>query len=167
MRPHRSFAHRIPAQVVHDGLPPTALQLEHAIDGRDLAVTVALLYGTPHEKRVPVASVRLAGDQPVRVDELTAFGVQPITLSIVSMSRPQLMLPAVTSPSSQLETVVTTDITGPPRYRFTMTNHAQQGVMAFAFETYHGTARGFSGKPHTPGHAPLISPGEAAGAPAS
>jgi hypothetical protein len=32
--------------------------------------------------------------------------------------------------------------------------------MAFAFEAYRGKTRSMSGKPHAPGHTPLISPGE-------
>lgn len=155
-----AFPRIVGAQTVDDGLALAALQLEHAIEGRQLVVTVALLYGTPHQKRVPVTSVRLTDDQPVRVEELIRFGVQPITLAIVSMSRPQLGIPAVTTPSSQLETAVGTDATGAPRYLISITNHAQQGVMALAFEGYHGTTRGLSGKPHTPGHTPLIAPGD-------
>ena len=148
------------AHPVEDGLALAALQLEHAIDGRDLVVTVALLYGTPHQKRVPVVSVRLTGDQPVRVDELAAFGVQPITLAIISMARPQLTIPAVTLPSSLLEATVDVDTRGAPRYLISITNRAQQGVMALAFQGYHGNTKGISGKPHTPGHTALIAPGE-------
>src|SRR5215467_4238178 len=54
---------RIPgATTVDSGLALDALQLEYAIDKRDVVVTVALLYGSPHQKRVPVGSVRLTGE---------------------------------------------------------------------------------------------------------
>ena len=147
------------AETDRDGLALRALQLEHAIAGPDLIVTVALMYGLPFQKRVPVATVKLTGERPVRVDELTAFGVQPITLAIVSMPRPNLSIPTVAMPSSQLQTSVDFATTGMPRYRISITNHAQQGVMELAFQAYRGNARGLSGKPHTPDHTPLIPPG--------
>ncbi len=114
----------------------------------------------PHQKRVPVTSVRLTGERAVRVNELTAFGVQPITLAIETLARPQLPIPAVTVPSSLLEAAVDVDASGAPRYRISITNHAQQGVMALAFQAYRGQQKAMSGKPHSPGHTPLIAPGE-------
>jgi len=59
-----------------------------------------------------------------------------------------------------LEAAVDVDQRGAPLYRISITNHAQQGVMALAFQGYRGNAKGLSGKPHTPGHTPLIAPGE-------
>jgi len=152
---------RIPgAQTLNEGLPLSALQFEHAIDGRDLVLTIALMYGMPHQKRVPVTSVRLSGDHSVRVDELTSFGVQPVTLAIETVARPQLLIPAILMPSSQLEAAVDVDSAGAPRYRVSITNHAQQGVMALAFQAYRGHQKAASGKPHSIGHTQLIAPGE-------
>ena len=125
---------RIPgATTVDDGLALDALQIEYAIDKRDVVASVALRYGTPHQKVVPVTSVRLTDGRSVRVDELTPFGVQPITLTMTSVARPQLPIPAVSTPSSQLEV---------------------------AFESYHGSSKGPYGLKSTPGHTPLIAPGE-------
>jgi hypothetical protein len=143
-----------------DGLALHAMQFEHAIAGPNLVVTVALLYGSPFQKRVPVTTVTLTGERAVRVDELTAFGVQPISLSLASIPRPDLSIPTVTTPSSQLETSVEVPATGMPRYRISITNHAQQAVMELAFQGYRANARGLSGKPHHNDHTPLISPGE-------
>jgi hypothetical protein len=47
-----------------------------------------------------------------------------------------------------------------PRYRISITNHAQQAVMELAFQGYRANARGLSGKPHHSDHMPLIPPGE-------
>jgi len=152
---------RIPgASTVDHGLALAALQFEYVRDGRVLFVTVALLYGMPHQKRVPVAEVRVVDERPVRVDQLSAFGVEPITFAIVSAPRPQLLLPTVTVPSSQLEPAVEIPTNGPPRYLVSITNHAQQAVMGLAFQTYRGNTKALSGKPHGSGYTPLIAPGE-------
>ena len=148
------------ADTTKDGLALAALEVGYVAEGRDLAVTVALRYGTPHQKRIPVATLRLTEQRSARIEELTTFGVQPITLAIVSVPRPQLLIPAVTMPSSMLEAAADVDTRGAPRYRISITNHAQQGVMALAFQGYRGDTKGLSGKPHTPGHTPLIAPGE-------
>jgi hypothetical protein len=58
------------------------------------------------------ATVTLAGERAVHVDELTSFGVQPITLTIASMPRPNLSIPAVTMPSTQLQTSVDVPASG-------------------------------------------------------
>jgi hypothetical protein len=149
------------ADTTSDGLPLSALEVTYFVDGRDLSVGVALRYGTPHQKRVPVATLRLTDEHPVRVDELSAFGVRPITVAILSLARPDLPIPTVTLPSSFLEATVDVDTRGAPRYLISITNHAQQGVMALAFQGYHGNEKGLSGKPHTPNHTPLVAPGEA------
>jgi hypothetical protein len=151
---------RVPgAQTESDGLALTALEIGYVVEGRDLVVAVALRYGTPHQKRVPVITFKLSDDHPAHVDELTAFGVQPIILAIESFARPQLQIPAVILPSSLLEAKVDANAPGEPKYLISITNHAQQGVMALAFEAYHGNTKGMSGKPHAMDHTPLIAPG--------
>jgi hypothetical protein len=152
---------RVPgADTTNDGLALTALEVDCVVEPRDLIVTVALRYGMPHQKRVPVATVKLTEERPVRVDELTEFGVKPITLAIISVTRPQLPIPTVTTPSSHLEVSADVDTRGAPIYRISITNHAKQAVMALAFEAYRGQIKSASGKPHTKAHTPLITPEE-------
>ncbi len=57
---------------LHDGLPLAALQVDFET-GRELVVTVSLKYGTPHQKTVPLTTVRL-GTEPVRVNDLERYG---------------------------------------------------------------------------------------------
>lgn len=152
---------RVPgAETSKDGLPLNALQFEEALDGRNLEVTVALLYGMPHQRRVKVATVSVTDDHPVRVDELEAYGVKPVVLSIVSLPPPRLLLPSVTTPSSQLDVTIEPIADGVPGYRMVVSNRSSLAVMMFAFESYHGDKRAISGSPHGPGHTPLIPPGE-------
>ena len=153
---------RIPgAATARDGLPLNALQFEEAREGPNLIVTIALLYGSPQQKRVQVASVRVSDEHPVRVGELEAFGVKPIELAIVRLPPAQLVIPSVTSASSQLEVQVEADSTSvPPAYRFHILNRSTQGVMSLAFRAYRGERPSISGRPRGPTHTALIAPGQ-------
>jgi hypothetical protein len=148
------------AETSKDGLPLSALQFEEAVDGSKLVVTIALLYGSPHQARVKVATVPLTDDQPVRVAELEAFGVKPIVMSIVTLPAPNLVLPSITTPSSQLDVIVETAGGDVPAYRMVATNRGPQPVMSFSFKAYRGNTISLSGSPHRPGNVPLIMPGE-------
>jgi hypothetical protein len=153
---------RIPgAATAREGLPLNALQFEEAIQGPNLVVTIALLYGSPQQKRIQVASVRVTEDRLVRVTELEAFGVKPIEMTIVRLPPAQLPLPSVTSPSSQLDVQVETDSSAAqPAYRFHVTNRSTQAVMSLAYKGYRGDLVSLSGHPRGPTHAALIAPGE-------
>jgi len=153
---------RIPgADTAREGLPLNALQFEEAIEGPNLVVTIALLYGSPQQRRIQVASVRVTEDRPVRVAELEAFGVKPIEMTIVRLPPAQLPLPSVTSPSSQLDVQVEADSSAAqPAYRFRIANRSTQAVMSLAFKGYRGDLVSLSGHPRGPTHTPLIAPGE-------
>ena len=88
----------------HDGLSLSAIQVDFEA-GRELVVTVSLKYGSPHQKTVAVASVRL-GAEPVRVDDLERYGVDPIVLSLDEFSPVPLVQPTVTSVSPMLDVTV-------------------------------------------------------------
>jgi hypothetical protein len=152
---------RIPnADTSRDGLPLSALQFEEAPDPPNVVVTLALLYGSPHQRRVQVASVRLTDDRPVSVAELEAYGVKPVTLSLVSLPAPQLHLPSVSSPSSDLAVEAYAESDGVPGYRVRITNESSRAVMGLAFQAFRGKAKSVSGMPRGRGNAPLIPPGE-------
>jgi len=153
---------RIPgADTAREGLPLNALQFEEAIDGPNLVVTIALLYGSPQQRRIQVASVRVTEDRPVRVTELEAFGVKPIEMTIVRLPPAQLHIPSVTSPSSQLDVQVETDSSAAqPAYRFRIANRSTQAVMSLAYRGYRGDLVSLSGHPRGPTHTALIAPGE-------
>jgi len=153
---------RIPgADTAREGLPLNALQFEEAIEGPNLVVTIALLYGSPQQRRIQVASVRVTEDRPVRVTELEAFGVKPIEMTIVRLPPAQLRIPSVTSPSSQLDVQVETDSSAAqPAYRFRIANRSTQAVMSLAYRGYRGDLVSLSGHPRGPTHTALIAPGE-------
>jgi len=126
------------ADTARDGLPLWALQIDHAIDGADVTVTVSLLYGRPHTDRVEVATVRVTSDRPARVEALAAFGVEPVTLSIVSVA-PSLAYPvSVVCASGQLDVRVDPVAPDLPAYRVTVVNLSPRALMAFNYEMYRG-----------------------------
>lgn len=141
-----------------DGLPLNALQFEEAPDGDALRVTLALLYGSPHQRRVPVTTVRVTAEAPVRVDALQAFGVQPITMSIVTLPPAQLHLPSVTSPSSDLAFDVEVVEGAVPAYHVTISNYTARAVMMLQFKAYRGRMIAIQGSPRGTGSVPLIDP---------
>src|SRR3954451_1265959 len=70
---------RIPgADTAKNGVPLTTLDIKNVVDGSTVVVTVTLFYGGPGQHGT-VATVRLSGDEPIRVDELRTYGVEPIT----------------------------------------------------------------------------------------
>jgi len=126
------------ADTTRDGLPLWALQIDHAVDGADVTVTVSLLYGRPHTERVQVATVRVTADGPVRVEALTAFGLEPVTLSIVPVA-PSLAYPmSVVCASGQLDVRVDPVAPDLPAYRVTAVNLSPRALMAFNYELYRG-----------------------------
>jgi hypothetical protein len=151
---------RVPGvETTRDGLRLSALQFEEAPDPPNVVVTLALLYGSPHQKRLQVASVRLTDERPVSVTELEAYGVKPVTLALVSVPVPQLHIPSVTSPSSELafDTYVRSE--EEPGYRVVITNQSTRDVMGLRFEAFRGRTKSVSGMPRGSGHTPLIPAG--------
>lgn len=149
------------ADTSRDGLPLFAIQYEEAREPGGVAVTVALLYGRPHERRVPVATVHVTGPDPVRVDALEAFGVRPVTFALAPLPPTQLLLPSVTTPSSSLEAFVETATDPAPAYHVTIVNHGDRDVMMLHFMSYNGRRPGVTGRPRGSGRLPLIGPGDA------
>ena len=115
----------------HDKLPLSVLQVEFEA-GRDVLINVSLKYGNPHQKTVPVATVRL-GKEPVRVDDLERYGVDPIVLSLDEFSPVPLVQPAVTSASPLLDVSVDLTAHDLPIYKVTFRNRATRAAMAVSF----------------------------------
>ena len=147
------------ADTSREGLPLRALQFEEARDGRNLQVTIALIYGQPQQLRRKVTTVMLTDAVTVTVGELADHGVQPVVLSISTLPAPQLQVPSVTSPSSLFEVGVEVAPNGMFGYRLVINNHSPVAVMGFAFRTYRGDTPVVSARPRKTGHLPLIPAG--------
>jgi hypothetical protein len=147
------------ADTSRDGLPLFALQFEEAPERDGLAVTIALLYGRPDERRIAVDTVHLTGAAPVRVDALEPFGVRPVVLSLVPLPPANLHLPSVVSASSSLEITIDTVTDPAPAYHATIVNRSSRDVMMLAFTAYRGNQRSLTGRPRGQQHTALIPAG--------
>ena len=151
------FFPRRPEAPAHDGLPLSALKIDHVVEG-DVVVTVSLLYGSPHQRTVQVAKVRVTGSEPVQVNELTDFGVDPITLSLVESPPVYLIQPSVASASDLLD--LTVDLASPdqPVYKVTFWNRSPHSVMAVSYKFYRGGKQIGSGRKKTNRSTPIVEP---------
>ena len=138
---------------LHDGLPLIVLQVDFEAD-RDVLVTVSLKYGNPHQKTVPVATVKL-GTEVVRVSDLERYGVDPIDLSLDDFSPVPLVQPTVTSASPLLDASVDLTAHDLPIYRVTFRNRAARAVMAVAFDV-RGEKEVVSGRRTTNRSTPIV-----------
>jgi len=154
------FFPRIPGvETSRNGLPLTALDVAHALDGPDVRVAISLIYGRPHQDRLKVATVTVTAERSVRVDQLTAYGVEPVTLSIIALRPAPPFVPSVSASSSALEVTVEALTTENPTYQIRVINRSAQALMAFQYEGYRGDRRLYSGRQKTARHTPLVPPG--------
>lgn len=152
---------RIPGEPTsRDGLELTALDHVCGRQAGELTVTISLWYGSPHQRLVPVATIVPREGATLRVEELRAFGVQPVEISIEARPAPVLRVPVVGSASTGVQ--VSAEIEGPPSpgYAFILLNAKAQPVMEVKFDTYRGTAVASSGGARHQDGTPLILPGE-------
>ena len=96
------------------------------------------------------------GKEPVRVDDLERYGVDPIVLSLDEFSPVPLVQPAVTSASPLLD--VTVDLTAHdlPIYKVTFRNRAARAVMAVSFKMFRGEKEVGSGRRKTNRSTPIV-----------
>ena len=153
-----SFPHR-PDAPAQDGLPLTALEVNHVVDGDLVTVTVALKYGVPQQRTVPVATIRMKGDEPVTVSDLSRFGVDPIVLSIDDFPPPVLVNPTSTSISSLIDVTAELARNDLPLYRVTVRNKGTRAVMALSIEMQRGADTVGTSQWRTNRSEALIAPG--------
>jgi hypothetical protein len=148
------------APTSRDGLELSALDHACGRQAGELTVAISLWYGSPHQRRIPVATVVPREGATIRVEELRAFGVQPVEISIETRPAPSLRVPVVGSASSGVQ--VSADVEGPPSpgYVFSLLNTRTEPVMDIKFDTYRGNLVATSGGAHHPDGTPLMQPGE-------
>jgi hypothetical protein len=147
------------ADTTREGVPLTTLDVKHMVDGRDVVVTVSLFYGGPGQHGVKVASVRLSGEEPVQVNDLRAYGVEPIILSLVPIPVTVAYVPDTASVSGQL--MVRAEAVGAnvSAYRVVVTNTSVQPLMWLQFKAYRGDRLAILGRPRGKRNLPLVLPG--------
>jgi hypothetical protein len=146
------------ASTSRDGIPLTTLDVKHVIDGAHVVVTVSLFYGGPGQHGVKVATVRLLPDTPVSVNELRAYGVEPITLSVVPIPASPAYAPEVVSVSSQLLARAEAVGANVSAYRVLVTNRSPLPLMWVQFKAYRGNRLSILGRPRGKRNQPLVLP---------
>jgi hypothetical protein len=146
-------------ETARDGLLLNGLQISHVVEGDEVVVTVSLLYRTDlNRATVKVATVRVAADRPIEVDELKQFGVEPITLSVVSIPTTYAFDPRGSSVSTYVDVRATPVDANAAAYRVTITNWAPVPLMWFRFEAYRSDGSPISARPRGKRNFPLIMP---------
>jgi hypothetical protein len=146
------------ADTSRNGLPLTTLDVKHVIDGSNVVVTVTLYYGGPGQHAVTVKTVRLSQDEPIRVDELRSYGVEPITLSLVTLDPSTAYAPDVVSVSGQLTARAEAIGANVSAYRVAVINRSSQPLMWLQFKAYRANRLAILGRPKGKRNLPLIEP---------
>ena len=147
------------AETSRNGVRLTTLDVKHAIDGAEVVVTVSLCYGGPGQNAVTVSTLRLTQDKSVAVNELRAYGVEPITVSVVPITRTVAYAPEVTSVSPQLSVRAEAVGDNVSAYRVFVTNGSNVPLMWLQFRAYRGDRVAILGGPRGKRNLPLIMPG--------
>ena len=150
---------RVPgASPAKDGLPLSTLDVRHQPDGTDLLVTVRLSYGRPDRNLVEVASVRVTPAAAVRVDELRAYGVEPIELSIVPIPPGAASLPEGVAVSPRVDVRVALIGGNDAAYRVTVVNRSEIPLMWIRWAAVGGGKPRITARPRGKRNLPLVGP---------
>lgn len=154
-----SFPRTAGADTSRDGLPLTALEVSNDAVGPTTEVTVSLLYGRPHQRRIAVDTVAVPRGASVTIERLTRFGVDPISISIVPGSTPELGTPTATSISRGLDVAVepTRDGRG---YRVAIVNETNRAVVGVQFVANRGGRLALSSYRKAPRRESFVAAGE-------
>ena len=140
--------------------PVYAVQFARLLVGHDIRVDVSVLLGSAQPPGVPVAFVLVPPGAKIVVKELTKFGVQPVTLSMVEVRPTSPYLPTVSSASAQIEIARVDLLTAPyPGYRVTLRNLSSKGVSNVHVQSYSGQNKALSALKRTDDGRPMMMPG--------
>jgi hypothetical protein len=152
---------RVPGYQPPEGARPVyAVQIARALVGQDIRVEVSVLLGSAEPPGVPVATVLVSPGSRVVVDQLTRFGVQPLTLSMADVAPMTPFVPTVISVSADIEIADVEVHDAPyPGYRITLRNLGNQAVSNVHVRSYHGEKEAMSTLKRTDDGRPLMQPG--------
>ena len=154
-----SFPRIAGADTSRDGVRLTTLGVTYVVEGTDIIVTVTLGYGGPDKNPVKVATVRVSPGTPVLVHELRAHGVEPMTLSLVSIPNTMAYVPEAVSASAQVD--VRVEPVGPnvSAYRVVLSNRAPVPLLWVYFRGV-GGEKTLTGSRKGKRDRPLVAPNE-------
>ena len=152
---------RVEGYTLPEGARPVyAVQFARVLAGRDIKVDVSVLLGSAQPPGVPVASVVISPGSHVVVEELRKFGVQPVTLSMVTVAPMTPYLPTVVSVSPEIEIANVELLSAPyPGYRITLRNLGSKAVSNVHVQSYRGEEKALSALKRTDDGRPMMQPG--------
>jgi len=152
---------RVAGHELPEGARPVyAVQVARVLVGQDIRVEISVLLGSAEPPGVPVATVLVSPGSRVVVDQLTRFGVQPLTLSMVDVAPMTPFVPTVISVSPDIEIAdVEVRSTPYPGYRITLRNIGDKAVSNVHLESYRGEEKALSALKRTDDGRPLMQPG--------
>jgi hypothetical protein len=153
---------RVDGYKLPEGATPVfAVQFVRVLVGGDIKVDVSVLLGSAQPPGVPVASVVISRGSHVVIDELTKFGVQPVTLSMVDVAPMTPYLPTVVSVSQEIEVANVELLNSPyPGYRVTLRNLGSKGASNVHVQSYRGEEKALSALKRADDGRPMMKPGE-------
>jgi hypothetical protein len=138
-----------------------ALKVAWQLLGLDVRVVVSVLQGPQHEREDLVATVLVSPGAHVVVDQLRAYGVQPVSLALVEAAPMVPFLPSVLSITPELEIGAVDLLRAPyPGYRVTVRNLSSKTVANFHVQGYRGAGKAHSFVPRGPAGQPAMHPGQ-------
>ena len=147
-------------QLPEGARPVYAVQVARVLVGQDIKVEISVLLGSAVPPGVPIATVLVSPGSRVVVDQLTRFGVQPLTLSMVDVAPMTPFVPTVISVSPDIEIAdVEVRSTPYPGYRITLRNIGDKAVSNVHLESYRGEEKALSALKRTDDGRPLMQPG--------
>jgi hypothetical protein len=136
------------------------VQFARVLVGRDIKVDVSVLLGSAQPPGVPVASVVVSPGSHIVIGELTKFGVQSVTLSMVEAAPMTPYLPTVVSASPRIEISNVELLNSPyPGYRFTLRNLGSKGASNVHVQSYRGGEKALSALKRADDGRPMMQPG--------
>jgi hypothetical protein len=141
-------------------LPVTALRIARVLVGSDVRVDVSLLRGPSHQEETAVATVLVRPGGHVLVNQLRAYGVEPIDLSLAEAAPLTPYLPTVFSVTPKLEIAAVDLLNAPyPGYRITVRSLSDQAAANFHMQSYRGESKALGSIPRGPEGRPVLTPG--------
>jgi hypothetical protein len=102
-------------------------------------VVVSVFRGSPRQSEQPIATVLVTPGKPVVVEQLRAVGIAPVTLTVTTMTTPEVIAPKARTASAQLEVVDVTVTQAPaPRIRVLLRNRSLKAVRSIAIQSTRG-----------------------------
>jgi hypothetical protein len=149
------------ARTERDGLRLYALEVTHQIEGTAIFVKVSLRYGGASGTLVPAARRQLRDGEEYLVEELRAFGVEPVTLFLADMpAAGHFRKPVVETTSADLDAAVDIAPGDVPHFQVSLTNTSARPLLAFYVQMSQGDQPPATRRPRNLDGAPLAQPGE-------